>query len=179
MSNYIFPKEARSQLGVAVALQLAQYLQNGDVDYDLDGLNVSPLFIIRAGSGIEGDETQSSGAEIIFPDDEKPGAPFVRIAQVKPLAAPDAWGDDAEVSLWQVTLDCSANEFQAAVTAGAQPGGSDAVLSDAVWHLLTHFDAMYAAGFVNAEATPGALDVEDLEYHIPITVTFEIYVTTV
>jgi hypothetical protein len=176
--NYVFPASVRSQLSVAVALQLEAYLRTGNTDFELVGLDAAPLFITRAGSGIEGDESTSSGAQVVYPDDLKdlPGVPTVCIVSVTPQGSPDDWGDE-EVSQIQVGLGCKASEFQAVVTEGAQPGGSAGILSDAVWDLVSHFDAMHEAGFVNANAVPGALEVEGLDYDVAISISFEVYVS--
>ena len=183
---YVFPASTRSQQSVAVALVFQAYLQEGaqgkdrdDIEYSIDGLDVFPQFKIREGSGAAGDEEVFSPAAVIFPDDEKPGVPFVRIASVIPQGTPEPWGENQEVTNWRITLDCDASEYSGVVTQGANPGGSDAILSDAVWSLVTHFEAMHDAGFVNADATPGALDVQGIDFHIPITVTFLTYTSTV
>jgi hypothetical protein len=177
--SYVFPAAVRAELAIAVAVQLQTYLETGDTDFDLVGLNEAPLFLLRAGSGEAGDESEYSGAQIIYPDDEQPGAPFVRVLEVTPTASPEDWGDDQESSSWRVVLDCNANEFQGTVTEGHAPGGADSLLSDAVWNLLSHFEAMQEAGFYNANATPGNLSGEGIATHLPITVTFEIYVSKI
>lgn len=182
---YVFPASTRVQQSVAVALRLEDYLRENHEssedgnEYSITGLDSGPLFKVREGSGAIGDEPVFSAAKVIFPDDEKPGVPFVRIAQVIPQGSPMPWGEDEEVTQWQVTIDCDASEYSDVVTENENPAGADAVLSNAVWSLVTHFEAMGKAGFVNADATTGALDIRGVEFRIPITVTFETYTSTV
>lgn len=174
--NYVFPAGVRHELSDAVAAVLQAYLQDGDGDYDLPGLNEMPQFVLRMGSGAPGDETQYTTAPVIFPDDEEPGVPRVRIVQCYPTGGPQEWGDDEEVWNFQLAVDCRATEAGGTLTEGTDPFGADSILSDAVMHLLSHWDAMCAAGFVNAQATPGALNISGVDFHIPITVTCEVYV---
>ncbi len=177
--SYVFPASVRAQLAVAIAFKLEEYLRQGSFDFNLTGLDASPLFVTRPGRGGPGDEPVVKPAKIIYPDDEPPGIPSVGIFSVVPSGSPQDWGEEEEVSQWKVTLDCNANEFSGTITTGNAPGGADTVLSEAVWHLLSHYDAMHTAGFVNANATPGAGDVQGIDYHIPITLTFEVYVLKV
>lgn len=174
--NYVFPAGVRHELADAVAAVLQAYLLDGSEAYELAGLNETPDFVLRLGSGEPGDETQYTQAAVIFPDDEEPGVPRVKIAQCYPTGSPQPWGEDEEVWPFIFVVDVQASDFTGAVTADIDPFGADSILSDAVMHLLSHWEAMCAAGFVNAQATPGAQGVSGVAFNIPISVTCEIYV---
>lgn len=177
-ANYVFPFEVRSELSIAIAVQLEDYLRDGAPAFGLVGLDVAPVFVVKAGTGAPGDEQATATAQVIYPDDKKPGVPHVRVVSVMPESSPDAWGDDEEVSRWRVTLDCVASEFNGVITEGASPANASARLSDAVWALLSHFEAMSEAGFVNANATPTAPEAQGISMEMPISVTFEVYAST-
>lgn len=85
--NYVFPGAVRHELSDAVAVILQQYLLDGNTDYGLSGLQNAPDFLLRMGSGSNGDETQYTKAAVIFPDDVEPGIPRVRIAQCYPTSS--------------------------------------------------------------------------------------------
>lgn len=174
--NYVFPAGVRHELSDAVAVILQQYLLGGSPTYELLGLNEAPQFVLSVGSGAPGDETQYTKAQVLFPDDENPGAPHVRIAQVHPTGSPRDWGDDQEIWPFNFAVDCRASEYTGALTAAQDPFGADSILSDAVMNLLSHWDAMCEVGFVAVEVTPGALGISGVDFHIPISVACEVYV---
>ena len=164
---YTFPASERGNLSDAIAERLALYLH--------DGLAEAPRFVTRAGTGAPGDETQTDPAKVIFSDDEDPGVPHVVVAYVVAEGALEGYGDDQESSRWRVAVDCKANESQGTVTFGVDSRGADSILSDAVYLLLSDFEAMHAAGFVDAGAKPGAPEAASIELTNPIQATFEVY----
>jgi hypothetical protein len=176
--SFIFPFSVREGLSIAVAGQLQTFLEEGSEQHEMAGLNAAPLFTVRQGSGAPGDESLIESAQVIFPDDDAPGVPHVKIAQVFPNGTPSPWGDTEESSRWTAVLDCRINDFQGGINAGHAPGGADDVLSDAVWNLVSNYDAMEEMGFYDSNATPGAQDMQGISYQVPITLTFEIYCQT-
>ena len=165
--NFVFPSSARSNLSDSIAEKLGLYLYSG--------LSSGPLFVTRAGTDVPGDESVQQPATVTFAPDDDPGTPHVLIAYVVAESALEEYGDDQESSRWRVAVDCIANEAQGTVTLGPNPSGADSILSDAVYLLLSDFAAMHEAGFVNADAKPGAPELAGIVLTNPIQATFEVY----
>jgi len=168
IENYVFAASERRNLSDAIALALAVYLE--------DGLSDEPLFVVRAGTGVPGDETQSEPATVIFSEDADPGHPHVKIVSVVAESPLEEYGDDQEVSQWRIVVDCKASESQGVITLGDDdPRGTDSILSDAVYFLLSQFDQMTEAGFVNPIAMPGTPETSGIDVTNPINLTCEVY----
>jgi hypothetical protein len=182
--SFVFPASDLDRKVKAVALQLRRHLTLGSVPQNLIGLTgvgnpnsesfEGLRFVQQQGTGEIGDATTYVTAQVIFPDDEEPGVPRVRIVDVIPEDDPQEWFDQ-EVVRFRAIVDCWANEYMGVVTEGAEPGGADSDLAEWVWNLLTNKDAMDGAGFIGAQCRPGALEIQNLAFHIPMTISFECY----
>lgn len=177
--NYVFPKEARGELSIAIANKLIQYLREGNNDFGIIGLDTAPVFVMKVGTGARNDAGSTTVAAVTLIDDAGPGEPYVSIVSVTPEGSPMAWGDDQELSLWNVGLNCNASDATGALTYGVNPSSADAVLSDAVWKNLSHFEAMETAGFVNSNVVPGVTEMTGIDFKHPMTLTFEVYTSLI
>ena len=200
MQSYVFPAGSADELIDLAVDQLAAYLANPTGDAYVDrlgaplndqarayataagvvGLDQSPQFVIRPGSGVVGDEPIIATAQTIYGNDDKPGTPFVRVV-VETLGMSEDWAGKTLQPI-QFVVDPNVDEFGGLLDDGKVTADAGSLLASAVWSLLSPNKRTYPLlktwGFTNPTLRAGAAMIDGIEYERPITFACELYFGT-
>lgn len=185
-TGFAFPSSDEKRLGIAVANALRDLLREGDEAMGLAGLDSEPLFVNRRGAGGGRDATTTTTATVRFFDDLPSGVPEVVIVGIEAAGERQGWGEEFEVQRCLAVLDCNTSQFHpGALSNGVDAATAGALLGNTVEAMLRCDELMTARGFtdprVSATAPPGVMGKDGIpfEFHYPITVQFEIYLSKI
>jgi len=169
-----------------VMQELRTYMISGSDDDGIIGLGTDPVFVIRQGSGIVGDEdisgtiTHNDSPGIVFVDDQenKSGIPFV-VMNMRGISESERYCLDRELFMLKVTFDCIADESNGALTRGNSLAMADQLLASAVYDMIRPEKARVAMrrrGWRRSEEViMDAPDDDGYEYKNPVSVDIEVY----
>lgn len=181
-----FPASDLKTLGIAVANRLRDVLETGASELGFAGLNAEPIFINRRGAGGGRDQTTHTVAKVRFFDDVASGVPEVVIVGIQAQSERAGYGDELWAQTCLAVLDCNTNQFQpGSLSEGIDAATTGAILGNYVEAMLRNDELMMRTGFTDPRVAPGAppgvlgKDGVPMEFHYPISVQFEIYISKI